>query len=188
MALAFHSIFGLYGFWLPNDPRGSGSNYVASWELFRYGKATKTTSRVSVAAAPHDCAQRQNAKSALRFQPVVLTGQQARLAVEGSAAAAAEGEYRVHACAILPDHVHLVIGAHRRDIHRIIGHFKRNATFELKRAGHFTGPRPVWGEHGWNVYLDRADRVERAIRYVNENPLKEGFRRQSWSFAAPFSE
>jgi len=35
MLLANHSIFGMYGFWLPNDPRGSGSDYVASWELFR---------------------------------------------------------------------------------------------------------------------------------------------------------
>jgi hypothetical protein len=28
--------------------------------------------------------------------------------------------------------------------------------------------------------------VERAIRYVEENPLKEGSRRQRWSFVTPF--
>ena len=32
MILAYHSIFSMYGFWLPNDPRGSGSDYVASIE------------------------------------------------------------------------------------------------------------------------------------------------------------
>ena len=48
MLLAHHSILAFYGFWLPNDPRGSGSDYVANWELFRYGKATKTDSSVSV--------------------------------------------------------------------------------------------------------------------------------------------
>ena len=39
--LAAHIIFTCYGFWLPNDPRGSWSEWVASWELLRYGKATK---------------------------------------------------------------------------------------------------------------------------------------------------
>ena len=48
MVIACHCIFGTYGFWLPNDPRGSGSDFVASWELFRYGPATKTRGRRSV--------------------------------------------------------------------------------------------------------------------------------------------
>jgi hypothetical protein len=30
MILAFHAIFGAYGFWLPNDPRGSWSDFVGS--------------------------------------------------------------------------------------------------------------------------------------------------------------
>jgi hypothetical protein len=55
MILAFHSIFSFRGFWLPNDLRGSGSDYVANWELFRgYGPATKVTTRRSVAHQPHD--------------------------------------------------------------------------------------------------------------------------------------
>ena len=52
MIIGYHSIFGMYGFWLPNDPRGSGSDYVASWELFRHGAATKVASRRSVAHLP----------------------------------------------------------------------------------------------------------------------------------------
>src|SRR5687767_14640948 len=58
MILAFHSIFSMYGLWMPNDPRGSGTDYVAVWELFRYGPATKVRTRHSVAAKPHDRAQR----------------------------------------------------------------------------------------------------------------------------------
>ena len=49
MILAYHSIFSMYGFWLPNDPRGSGSDYVANWDLFRFGPATKVNTRHSVA-------------------------------------------------------------------------------------------------------------------------------------------
>src|SRR5438034_5148372 len=37
MVLASHGIFTAYGFWLPNDPRGSWSDFVRSWELFLAG-------------------------------------------------------------------------------------------------------------------------------------------------------
>lgn len=51
MIVGYHIIFSAYGFWLPNDPRGSWSDFVGSWELFRYGPATKTTERRSLASA-----------------------------------------------------------------------------------------------------------------------------------------
>ena len=31
--LAYHLILTNYGFWLPNDPRGSWSEFVRAWEL-----------------------------------------------------------------------------------------------------------------------------------------------------------
>ena len=42
MVHAYHAIFGAYGFWLPNDPRGSWTTFVGSWELNPFGPATKT--------------------------------------------------------------------------------------------------------------------------------------------------
>lgn len=55
MVIGYHVIFGTYGFWLPNDPRGSGSDFVWSEELFRFGgKATKVETRHSVAGVKHD--------------------------------------------------------------------------------------------------------------------------------------
>ena len=41
MVLASHLIISAYGFWLPNDPRGSWSDFVGSWELLKFGPATK---------------------------------------------------------------------------------------------------------------------------------------------------
>src|SRR5205807_4061552 len=78
MVLASHVIFGAYGFWLPNDPRGSWSDFVASWELYRYGNASKVDTRQSLAYESHDRAARLAAKSALRFPPVQFTGLHAR--------------------------------------------------------------------------------------------------------------
>ena len=51
MLLGFHVILSAYGFWLPNDPRGSWSDFVWAWDLFRYGPATKVETRSSVAHA-----------------------------------------------------------------------------------------------------------------------------------------
>ncbi len=188
MIIAYHSIFSMYGFWLPNDPRGSGSDYIASWELFRYGPATKTDSRRSVAHMPLPPNWQREAKTALQYPPVFVTGRQALAISQGFATAAGEGPYRIYACAILPEHVHLVIGASERRIRQVVGHVRSRATHATREQGLWDGDRPLWGEHGWNVYLESVAAVERAIRYVEDNPVKEGKKRQNWSFVVPFVE
>ena len=57
MVHGYHVIWGTYGFWLPNDPRGSWSDFVASWELLRFGAATKSQERVAVDLAQWACWQ-----------------------------------------------------------------------------------------------------------------------------------
>src|SRR5688500_19604565 len=102
MIAGYHIIFSAYGFWLPNDPRGSCSDFVGSWELFRYGPATKTTERRSVAHRAHDRALRMAAKSALKYPPVEFTGLQARAVARGFAHYLDRTDLPVWACAILP--------------------------------------------------------------------------------------
>ena len=48
MIHGYHVILPMYGFWLPNDPRGSWSDFVRKWELVRFGAATKTVERRSL--------------------------------------------------------------------------------------------------------------------------------------------
>ena len=192
MVLASHIIFTVYGFWLPNDPRGSWSDFVRSWELFRFGgPATKTDERRSHAWDSHDVARRQAAKAALRYDPVQFTGIQAACVARGFARAIEESEYRVFACAILPDHCHLVVARHATLAERIIGHLKTRATQALVSAGlhpfaQFKGKDgrfpSVWTHRGWKVFLDSRDVIFSAIEYVEQNPVKEGKREQHWKF------
>src|SRR5438067_5216601 len=94
--LAYHLIITCYGFWLPNDPRGSWSDFVRSWELFRAGgPATKTDTRHSVAGRPHDREARLRAKEALKYPPVVFDGHQALSIAHGFAAMVAKSQYTV---------------------------------------------------------------------------------------------
>ncbi len=48
MVHGYHVILPTYGFWLPNDPRGSWSEFVRKWELVRFGPTTKTIQRRSL--------------------------------------------------------------------------------------------------------------------------------------------
>jgi hypothetical protein len=195
--LAAHLIISAYGFWLPNDPRGSWSDFVGSWELFLAGgPATKVTTRRSVAHVPHDRAVRLRAKEALRFPPVVFNGVQAREIGAGFKSAIEKSGYVVYACTILPTHAHLVVRAHPTPFAQIIGHLKREGSMALYRAGlhPFHGQiRPggeavsCWAEKGWSVFLSSPKAIASAIRYVERNPDKERKPRQTWSFVTPHS-
>jgi REP element-mobilizing transposase RayT len=194
---AYHVIFGAYGFWLPNDPRGSWSDFVRSWELSRAaGRATPVDTRRSVAHAPHDVEARVRAKEALRYPPVVFDGHQALSVANGFARMAAKAPYQVYACSILPEHVHLVLGRHRYSVETMVRLLKAEATTQLItderhplarwRQPDGSLPSP-WGRKRWKVFLDNDEDVVRAIQYVEENPVKEGKRPQRWRFVMPFA-
>jgi REP element-mobilizing transposase RayT len=185
--LAFHLVFGAYGFWLPNDPRGSWSIYVGSRELHVFGDATKTAARRSVAHDRHDHEQRLAAKRALKFRPVQLTGVQARAVARGIAAAVDESKFTVFACSVMPDHAHLVVAWHQRPVRRIVSHLKARATQRLREEQLWTDEeRPVWAKGSWSVFLHSNEDVRRAIRYVEQNPVHDGKPPQHWSFVTPF--
>ena len=181
MILAFQSIFTAYGFWLPNEERGSWSEFVASWELLRYGPATKVTTRQSVAHGNYDRERKREMQSVLNHAPSLFTGEQARIIGQSFR----NTPYVIHALAVMTDHVHAVIAHTPRHIRRMVGHMKSKATRALREAGYFVD-RPVWAEHGWNVFLDSDADVERAVPYVEENPMKEGLPRQRWKCVVPY--
>jgi REP element-mobilizing transposase RayT len=158
MVIASHVIFGAYGFWLPNDPRGSWSDFVGSWELFRYGRATKTTETRSLAARPHDRQQRQAAKSALKRSPVHFNELQREAVVRGFADYAKRSKLQIHACAILPDHVHLVLARHRLEVESLVVHLKGAATRQMTEAQihPFDPPEKCFACGEWKVFLQKT--------------------------------
>jgi hypothetical protein len=46
----------------------------------------------------------------------------------------------------------------------------------------------VWAQDFWKVFLFAREEVREKILYVEENPVKEGKRRQRWSFVVPYEE
>jgi REP element-mobilizing transposase RayT len=195
--VAYHAIVTNYGFWLPNDPRGSWSDVVRSWELFLAGgPATKTDTRRSVAGAPHDHALRRRAKNALVRPPVVFTGEQALAIANGIGRFVERSQVSIVACSIMPKHIHLVINRPPYSAEQAVNLLKGAATTELTRRGlhpfadspYQNGRLPTpWARKQWIVFLNTDEDVRRAIEYIERNPLKDGLKPQRWSFVTPYA-
>jgi len=92
--------------------------------------------------------------------------------------------------------VHLVIGRHTYEVEQIVNLLKGEATKQLKKESlhpqadciDAKGKLPsMWAEGEWKVFLDNEEAIDTAIRYVEDNPVKEGKSRQKWSFVTPFA-
>jgi REP element-mobilizing transposase RayT len=193
MIHGYHVIFGVYGFWLPNDPRGSWSDFVAAWELLRFGPATKGIERAEL--TPELDTQRLAAKNALKYPAVQFSGVQACAVGKGFRNAVCKSNLTIWRCSILPEHIHLVVARHTFKVEYIAGLLKGEATKQLKTEGlHPLAdavedgqdlPTP-WASRCWRVYLDSEQAIENCIHYVDQNPVKEGKPRQIWSFERGF--
>ncbi len=198
MVIASHVILSAYGFWLPNDPRGSWSEFVGAWELFRAaGRATKTDSRRSVAGASHNRTARLAAKASLKYPPVSFDEQQRATVGAGFGRFCASRGLVMLACAVLPEHVHLVMTRHRYAVEQAATLLKGAASRALEEAGiHPLARFPrrhgrlatCWSRGEWKVFLTEAEHVARAVEYVEQNPIKEGLPQQRWPFVRDWRE
>jgi hypothetical protein len=135
MVLAYHVIVSAYGFWLPNDPRGSWSESIRKWELFRYGPATKVDTRESVAHVPHNRALREAAKEALDYPPVKFTSDQIHVIAQGFRNYADKSGITFWAASILDEHLHVVYMRHRYKSEQVNNLVKGELAKALMDAG-----------------------------------------------------
>ena len=123
-------------------------------------------------------------------------GRQALSIAHGFARMVEKSRYRIHACSILPEHVHLVLGRRAYRVEQMVRLLKAEASSRLAAAGRHpltpyaqrdgSLPSP-WARGCWKVYLNSAGDVRRSVSCVERNPLKEGKRPQHWSFVTPYT-
>jgi len=102
-----------------------------------------------------------------------------------------EYEFRVHACAISHDHIHLVIARDAvRTIEQVATVLKAKATMRMTRdqthpCGR-TRPLPTpWAKKCWSVFIENESQLQQAIQYVERHPLKDGTGVQGWDWISP---
>ena len=185
IVIAHHLIWTAQGWWLPNDPRGSSSNTIASDLLADLG-ALHYGRKVVQPASKEIRAFYRKAAPLLKFPLMRLGSAEVECAAEAFAACVEDNQYTCYACAILPDHVHVLIRKHKHKAERMIANLQEASRLRLRTLGLRSRDHPVWGGPGWKVFLDHPDGVRRSIRYVEENAPTQRMPRQPWAFVREY--
>ncbi len=182
LVIAYHLIWTAYGWWLPNDPRGSTSKLVRRDHLKELGDLHVGRKRVQPASWKvrdfYDAAAEHLSQPLSTF----AAGEVVAIA-EAFANVIRDCRYTCYACAIMPDHVHILVRKHK--------HLAEERMLNLQRASHSRlldlrfrdESQRTWASgDGWKVFLDHPDDVRRTIGYIEENPIKVGLPTQDWEF------
>ena len=185
IVIAYHLIWTIYGYWLPNDPRGT-SSHVIRRDIFK-DLGVLHHGRKRVQPASRDIrAFYARAEQKLRFLILDLSPRDVACVAEAFAQVIATFRYTCYACAIMPDHVHLVIRKHKHLAEEMIANFQRASHLLLRERKLRDLEHPIWGGPGWKVFLDHPDEIHRTIGYVERNPLEIGLPAQAFPFVTPY--
>lgn len=185
MILCHHLIWTAYGWWLPNDPRGSMSHEIRSDIIGDLGAIHHGRKRVQPAG--RDVAVfYERARESLKHTLMEFTSDEIAVIADAFGRTVARRGYTCYACAIMHDHVHIAIRKHRDSAEAMIGELQNASKLALHDSGLRAKEHPVWGGPGWKVFLDSRDDIERTIRYIEENPIKRRLSAQRWGFVAPY--
>jgi REP element-mobilizing transposase RayT len=97
-----------------------------------------------------------------------------------------EERYTCYGCAIMPDHVHLLIRKHKHQAEEMIRNLQRTSHLLLRESGRVDWQHPIWGGGGWKVFLDHPDEIRGTIGYIEKNPVKLGLKKQVWEFVKQY--
>jgi REP element-mobilizing transposase RayT len=185
LVIAYHLIWTAYGWWLPNDLRGSTSRVICSDIIAELGALHYGRKRVQPSGSLiHDFYEAAKAK--LKY-PLMTFGSDETLVIADAFSRVIQRMiYTCYACAIMPEHIHLVIRKHKHSAEEMIANFQRESHLLLRERDTIDLEHPVWGGHGWKVFLDEPSDIWRTNEYVRENPVKIGLPIQEYSFVMPY--
>jgi REP element-mobilizing transposase RayT len=179
LVIACHLIWTAYGWWLPNDPRGSGSREIRNDVLAELGELHH--GRKQVQPAGRIVRQFYEQAAAMLRHPLLIFDDVARDEIAQAFGEVMERE--CYACAIMPDHVHILIRKHKHQAEDMIEALKEAGRLRLSDTGHRSTDHPVWsGGGGWKVFLDHPEEVRRTVRHIEKNPPSERLPEQHWPF------
>jgi REP element-mobilizing transposase RayT len=185
IVIAYHLVWMAYGWWLPNDPRGSMShtirnNVISDLGVLHHGrKRVQPASREIRAFYDH-------ATDKLQFPLLTLIPAEVECIASAFTDAITEFRYTCYACAIMPDHVHLLIRKHKHLAEEMTANLQRVSHLRLRETGLRDLDHPVWGGTGWKVFLDHPDDIWRTIPYIEQNPVKLGLSTQVHPFVKKY--
>ncbi len=185
--IAHHLIWTAYGWWLGNDPRGSMSRFIDSSVIRDLGElhhGRKT-------AQPAGQVIREfyeRAAKALKYELLTFDAPAIAAIADAFQQVIEQEQYTCYACAIMPDHIHIVIRKHKHHAEQMIENLQLASRLRLRSLALRPSDHLVWGGPGWKVFLDHPSEVRRTNRYVEMNPIKIGWPAQVWPFVKPYDD
>jgi len=183
--IAHHLILSSYGFWLANDPRGSGSKEIRQHKFDDLGPIHPGRKRLQPSREELRAFYTE-AFPKLEHAPLWFD-ETFRAAIGQSFTEAIDRcNYTVWECFIGSNHAHLCIRYHRDSYETMW----KNLTAQSRAAAIIAGLapefHPVWAARPWSTYCYTPDDIRRTVNYIQENAPKEGLPQQTWSFVRPY--
>ncbi len=186
LVIGYHLIWTAYGYWLPNDPRGSGSHSIHSDILAELGELHYGRKRVQPSG--REIREFYDRAVPLLMHPRLSFDENARGRIASAfAQVIAAKRYTCYACVVMPDHVHILIRKHKHSAEEMIDNLKNGSSRQLREASWCAETHPVWtAGGGWKVFLDHPDEIRRTVVYIEKNPRPIGLPRQHWPFVTAY--
>jgi REP element-mobilizing transposase RayT len=186
--IAHHLTWTLYGHWLPNDPRGSGSEAVRDPKLEPLGEIHHGRKPVQLQPTRGELrAFYREVEAKLDYQTFWMDEAKRQAVGDAFAEVIAKRKYTVWACAILSNHAHMVIRRHRDDALAMWNGIADVAKVRLRSFADVAEDHPVWAARPYKVFLRTPDEVRSRVASVERNPEKEGLSRQQYHFVQSYS-
>jgi REP element-mobilizing transposase RayT len=161
--LGYHLIKTTFGTWLPGDPRGHWS------ALFNHHERYVNRHQLN----PGDQNTLDRARRLMTQPPVTLTPRMISAVAQtlGHLIKSSGGGLAIHAAAIEPAHVHLLIPYAGRDIHKTAQWIADRVTKRLHADGH---EGKVWTRGKWAVYLFDQRHWDATRAYIRRHNTRRG--------------
>lgn len=185
MIIAHHLIWVAYGWWLPNDPRGSTSHKIRNDIIAELGELHHGRKKIQPASREIRSFYKK-AEDLLQYPLLEFTPKEIAIIGDSFAEVIRNYRYTCYACAIMPDHVHVLIRKHRDKAEEMIVNLQKASRRRLQECALRTADHPVWGGPGWKVFQGHPDEIRRTIRYIQKNPIKIGLHAQQWGFVKEY--
>ncbi len=184
--IARHLILSGYGHWLPNDPRGSGSDELREQKLSDLGPIHHGRKRIQPSRRELKRFY-QEATPRLDFEPIWFDDAKRQAISDAFARVVKQRRYTVWACAILSNHGHLCLRRHRDDAQTMWNGFAELSRRSICAFADAVDDHPVWSIRPYKVFLYAPEDVRRVVLYIRRNSTREKLAVQTWRFIQPYN-
>lgn len=181
VTLATHLIWTTYGTWLPGDP-GKPGHWSPLFDL--YGRLVCSGHRLNVP----DATTYEHALQRMTEPPKCLRDNESDLVaavLSRHLAPALAGAPSAYACAIEPNHIHLLVGPVRERIDRFVGRLKGSSSAALRKHPNNWDRTRSWTAGYWKVFLFDRDAVCAVTKYIESHNLRRGIPARPYEWIQP---